>query len=61
MKNATLMLATAAFAFGLATQSWATPSPNLSLSNSGLVYGQDKCKEGEKWDEAMKKCVKSDG
>lgn len=35
--------------------------PSVSTLKPSAVYQQDKCKDGEVWDETEKKCVKKEG
>ena len=57
MKKVALTLMSSAFIFALASQAGAVSADRLVVSSSDFVYDKDKCKEGEKWDEKMKKCV----
>ncbi|MGI9381590.1 MAG: hypothetical protein ACR2PO_00425 [Methyloligellaceae bacterium] len=54
MKDAAMLLALLGFIYGVAA-----PAVAVSLEKRGtVVFEQDKCKEGEMWDKATKKCVK---
>ena len=39
------------------TTGLAAPVMAIGPDTDALVYQQDKCKEGQVWDEKMKKCV----
>ena len=54
MKDAAVLLALLGFTYGVAA-----PAVAVSLDRHGpVVFDKDKCKYGEVWDEATKKCVK---
>ena len=54
MKDAAMMLALLGFIYGVAA-----PAVAVSLDRHGaIVFETDKCKDGETWDEATKKCVR---
>lgn len=64
MKTALTTLSTLGLVFALAGPAAAVSSKSLSVANKGtaaVVQQQTKCKDGEKWDDAMKKCVEDKG
>jgi hypothetical protein len=57
-------LLAAAFVFGFVAPAGAVASKSLvsvATIDSSVIYQQDKCKEGEKWNEETKKCEKKEG
>lgn len=54
MKSTVLALMLAAFAFGATAPALAT----VLTDTQDVIYQQDKCKKGEKWNADTKKCEK---
>lgn len=59
MKKLTLMLALSGFAFGASTGAIAGIASHQTTS--GVVFAQEDCKEGEKWNEETKACEAASG
>jgi len=55
MRTLTLVLSLAGFALGAASGAFAAVTSN-HVSASGIVYAQEDCKDGEKWNDETKKC-----
>ena len=58
MKKLTLMLSLLGLAFAGTIGAFASVSGERSVSN-GVVFAQEDCKDGEKWNEDTQKCEPS--
>jgi len=56
MKTAAILSVLLGLGFAIAVPAFAT---NFGEGLT-VIYGQDQCKDGEKWDEATQKCVKGE-
>lgn len=64
MKRIALLLPVTGLVLGLAAPAGAVGSKSVGLmaaTTPSVVYQQEKCKEGEVWDETERKCKKKEG
>ena len=64
MKTALMTLSALGLVFALAGPSFAVSPDRLSLVNKGpaaVVRQAHPCEEGQKWDDAVQKCVEDKG
>ncbi len=61
MKKLFVILGIAAFAAGSAYPAFAGAQPAAGSSPDRIIFGQEDCKEGEKWNETTQKCEADGG